>query len=75
MTRRPRILHAHSTFDLGGKEARSVALINAFGGAFEHDIVSADRQALGAARLIDPGISHRLMPPEVPWDCGRKKRR
>lgn len=66
MTRRPRILHAHSTFDLGGKEARSVALINAFGGAFEHDIVSADRQALGAARLIDPGISHRLMPPEVP---------
>lgn len=66
MTRQPRILHAHSTFDLGGKEARAVALINAFGAAYSHDIVSADRDALGAARLIDPGISHRLMPPEVP---------
>ena len=65
-TRRPRILHAHSTFDLGGKEARAVALINAFGDAYAHDIVSADAGALGAARLIDPGIDVRLMPPEVP---------
>ena len=70
MARRPRILHAHSTFDLGGKEARAVALMNAFGDAYLHDIVSADPQALGAARLIDPGISHRLMPANVPALAG-----
>ncbi len=66
MARTPRILHAHSSFDLGGKEARAVALINAFGSDYEHDIVSADATALGAARLIDPAVPHRLMPPEIP---------
>jgi len=35
-----RILHAHSTFDLGGKEARAVRLMNAFGDAAEHAILS-----------------------------------
>ena len=38
---RPRLLHLHSTFNLGGKEARAVQLMNAFGDRFEHDIVSA----------------------------------
>ena len=31
-----RILHCHSTFSLGGKEARAVRLMNAFGDAAEH---------------------------------------
>ena len=66
MARQPRILHAHSTFDLGGKEARAVALMNAFGDAYAHDIVSADPAALGAAKLIEPGVAHRLMPAAVP---------
>ena len=37
-----RILHGHSTFGRGGKEARAVRLMNAFGDAAEHAIVSAD---------------------------------
>ncbi len=66
MARRPRILHAHSTFDLGGKEARAVALMNAFGDAYAHDIVSADPAALGAAPLIEAGVRFQLMPVGVP---------
>ena len=36
-----RILHLHSTFALGGKEARAARLMNAFGDMAEHSIVSA----------------------------------
>jgi L-malate glycosyltransferase len=52
-----RILHAHSTFDLGGKEARSVRLINAFGDAATHSIVSAVPGAVSAREGIERGIS------------------
>lgn len=55
-----RILHLHSTFDLGGKEARDVDLMNAFGTAAEHVIVSAQPERTGALRLIEPTIAHRL---------------
>jgi glycosyltransferase involved in cell wall biosynthesis len=58
---RPRILHLHSTFDLGGKEARAVRLMNAFGDAYAHDIVSAVPSAVAAARQIDPGVDFRLL--------------
>ncbi|MDQ2763481.1 MAG: glycosyltransferase family 1 protein, partial [Pseudomonadota bacterium] len=34
------ILHLHSTFNLGGKEARAVRLMNAFGDRARHTIVS-----------------------------------
>ena len=37
----PRVLHLHSTFAAGGKELRSVQLINAFGSKLRHAIVSA----------------------------------
>jgi len=47
-----RILHLHSSFDAGGKELRSVRLINAFGPGFAHDIVSAEQGAFGAASHI-----------------------
>lgn len=56
----PRILHLHSTFDLGGKEARDVALMNAWGGAAEHVIVSGEPQRTGAAALIDACVPHRI---------------
>lgn len=46
-----RILHCHSTFSAGGKEVRCVRLMNAWGGALEHTIVSAEPQALGARAL------------------------
>jgi glycosyltransferase involved in cell wall biosynthesis len=51
-----RILHAHSTFSLGGKEARAVRLMNAFGGAASHTILSATDQ-LGAREAIAAGVA------------------
>jgi L-malate glycosyltransferase len=50
------ILHCHSTFSLGGKEARSVRLMNAFGRAARHTVLSAVPDALGARDAIDPGV-------------------
>lgn len=52
----PRVLHCHSTFSAGGKEVRSAALINAFGAALTHTIVSAEPDAMGAAALLDKGV-------------------
>ena len=57
-----RILHLHSTFDLGGKEARAVRLMNAFGDDFRHDIVSAVPGALAAMERLEPGIAARALP-------------
>jgi glycosyltransferase involved in cell wall biosynthesis len=57
VTLRPRILHAHSTFSLGGKEARAVRLMNAFGDAAEHVIVSGMPDRLSARDAIAPGIA------------------
>lgn len=51
-----RILHCHSTFSLGGKEARAVRLMNAFGGAARHTILSAMPDQLGARAAIDKHI-------------------
>lgn len=51
-----RILHCHSTFSLGGKEARAVRLMNAFGDAAEHTILSAMPDQMGARDAIATGI-------------------
>jgi glycosyltransferase involved in cell wall biosynthesis len=51
-----RILHAHSTFGHGGKEARAVQLMNAFGTAAEHVVISAAPGELGAAKALDPAV-------------------
>jgi L-malate glycosyltransferase len=51
-----KILHCHSTFLLGGKEARAVRLMNVFGDAAEHVILTAVPGALGARDAIDPGV-------------------
>lgn len=56
MSRVARILHCHSTFMLGGKEARAVRLMNGFGAEAEHVVLSAVPDALGAREAIDPGI-------------------
>jgi len=50
------ILHCHSTFSLGGKEARAVRLMNAFGDAARHSILSAMPDRLGARAAIDRGV-------------------
>ena len=55
-----RILHLHSTFDLGGKEARATRLMNAWGRAARHVIVSAVPDALGARARIDKGVAYEI---------------
>jgi len=57
MTAAPRILHCQSTFSAGGKELRAVQLINAFGKALRHTIVSGVPDQMGARELIDRNIS------------------
>ncbi|GMM94073.1 glycosyltransferase family 4 protein [Qipengyuania sp. MTN3-11] len=57
-----RILHLHSSFAPGGKELRSVRLINAFGAAAHHTIVSAEPDELGAADRIAKNIKVDLQP-------------
>lgn len=52
----PHILHLHSTFDLGGKERRAVTLMNAFGSAAAHSVVSGVPGAMGARAAIDPAV-------------------
>jgi len=51
-----RILHLHSTFGTGGKEARAVALMNAFGKGLRHAIVSAMPGATAAKAGIDKSV-------------------
>jgi L-malate glycosyltransferase len=51
-----RILHLHSAFDLGGKEARAVKLMNHFGDEASHVILSAMPDALGARDAIDGSV-------------------
>ena len=57
MADRPHILHVHGSFNLGGKEARAVQLMNIWGDKARHSIVSADPDAMGARAAIDPGIA------------------
>ncbi|MCW1382596.1 glycosyltransferase [Novosphingobium sp. KCTC 2891] len=54
------VLHLHSTFGAGGKERRSVDLINRFGPGVDHSIVSAEPGQLGAAALISKAIPVRF---------------
>ena len=52
----PRILHCHSTFAAGGKELRCVQLMNAFGPALRHSVVSAMPDEMAAREHIKRGI-------------------
>jgi glycosyltransferase involved in cell wall biosynthesis len=65
-----RILHCHSTFSLGGKEARAVRLMNAFGEKAEHVILSAVPDALGARDAIDPQVQVQF-PTDAPSLIGK----
>jgi L-malate glycosyltransferase len=51
-----RILHLHSSFNLGGQESRTVRLMNHFGDQAEHVVLSAVPDAFGAADAIDKRI-------------------
>ncbi len=61
----PRVLHAHSTFSAGGKELRSVHLINAFGAALRHSIVSGEPNQMGAKSHLAAGLEVDF-PPDFP---------
>jgi glycosyltransferase involved in cell wall biosynthesis len=65
-----RILHCHSTFSLGGKEARAVRLMNAWGDAAHHTILSGMPGQFGAREAIEPGIS-AAFPDDAPALTGR----
>ncbi len=54
------ILHLHSSFDLGGKEARAARLMQAWGERARHVIVSADPAALGARARIASGVRYEI---------------
>lgn len=71
MERPIRILHCHSTFMLGGKEARAVRLMNAFGDAADHVVLSAVPDALAARDAIDPAIRVSFPGDAAPSLCGR----
>jgi glycosyltransferase involved in cell wall biosynthesis len=58
----PHILHLHSTFAPGGKELRTVQLINAFGKKARHTIVSGEPEQQGAAERISKSVDVRIQP-------------
>lgn len=60
MARPLNILHLHSTFSLGGKEARAVRLMNAFGPLARHTIVSGMAGQYGARDAIAHGIDYEI---------------
>jgi glycosyltransferase involved in cell wall biosynthesis len=65
-----RILHCHSTFSLGGKEARAVRLMNAWGDAAEHTILSGMPGKLAARDAIDRSV-RTAFPDDAPPLAGR----
>jgi glycosyltransferase involved in cell wall biosynthesis len=72
------ILHVHSTFALGGKEARAVRLMNAFGAAARHTILTAVPGETSARAAVAPGIEAyvpddgpRLTGAPTPWRLRR----
>lgn len=70
MTPQARILHLHSTFSLGGKEARAARLMNDLGDRANHVILSAMPGALGARDAIDPAIAVSF-PDDAPSLAGK----
>ena len=58
----PRLLHVFSTFNLGGPQARAVQLINAWGPAYKHMIVSVERGELAARERLQVEANFPLFP-------------
>lgn len=71
MTAPTRILHLHSSFSLGGKEARAVRLMNLMGPCAVHSIVSAVPDSLGARAAIGAEIAVDLPGAAAPPLHGR----
>ncbi len=60
MSFRPHILHLHSSFALGGKEARAVQLMNHWGDRARHTIVSGMPDQYGARDAIAKGVPYEI---------------
>jgi glycosyltransferase involved in cell wall biosynthesis len=58
------LLHAWSTFNVGGPQMRFVQLANHFGGRYRHLIVAMDGKTR-AADLLGPGVDARIVTPAV----------
>ncbi len=65
-----RLLHLHSTFAHGGKEARAVRLMNAWGSRHHHTVVSAVPDQMGAAAAIAADVPVAF-PADAPPLAGR----
>lgn len=65
-----RLLHLHSSFSSGGKELRAARLMNAFGVAAQHTLVSGVKGAMDALGAIDPAVAVTL-PDNFPPLTGR----
>ena len=65
-----RILHLHSSFNLGGQESRTVRLMNHFGSQAEHVVLSAVADAFGARDAIDKKIKVGFPGVEAPSLAG-----
>lgn len=51
-----RLLHLHSSFSLGGKEARAIRLMNLWGARARHSILSGVPDDMGARKAIDAHV-------------------
>lgn len=63
--RAPRLLHLHSSFSLGGKEARAVRLMNLWGNRARHAIVSGVASDMSAREAIAQGVEV-VFPDDIP---------
>src|SRR3546814_10978796 len=70
MSQPVRILHLHSSFSLGGKEARAARLMNAWQDRAVHSIVSGVPDQLSAQVAIDQDVAVSF-PQDAPFLTGR----
>jgi glycosyltransferase involved in cell wall biosynthesis len=56
-----RVLQLHQKFELGGKEARLVRLMNHWGERMTHDILVAEPDVTGAQALFSPELKVRFL--------------
>lgn len=64
------ILHIQGSFDLGGKEARTVRLMNIWGHRARHSLIVGNPSMTGAMAAIDPDVDARLLA-DAPSISGR----
>ncbi len=63
----PHLLHLFSSFEPGGAQLRTIALINRFGRRYRHTIAALDRSS-AARDLIDGDLDVGVIgPPDAGW--------